>query len=143
APGRRRGLGGAAPGIGGIGGGAIGGGAIGPVSPGLGGLPGAPDLPTPGLPAPNTGVPEIEGLYGQTTDTLNRPPAGPIERRVIGTVPTIAERAGTGATAIRSPNRPRTSRIPAAGERRFVSNEVLLGLPSNLSPQALDALARR
>ena len=38
---------------------------------------------------------------------------------------------------------PRASRVPPAGERRFVAFEVLVGLPSNLTQQALDALARR
>ena len=37
----------------------------------------------------------------------------------------------------------RRSGIPPVGERRYVPNEVVVALPSALSPQALDALARR
>src|SRR5262249_33966551 len=37
----------------------------------------------------------------------------------------------------------RRSGVPPLGERRFVPNEVVVRLPSNLSPDALDALARR
>src|SRR5262249_59368176 len=38
---------------------------------------------------------------------------------------------------------PRASRVPPAGEQRYMAFEVLVGLPSNLTQQALDALARR
>src|SRR5207237_9828497 len=38
---------------------------------------------------------------------------------------------------------PGPTRAPPAGERRFVAYEVLVGVPSNLTQQALDALARR
>jgi len=37
----------------------------------------------------------------------------------------------------------KASRVPPPGERRFIANEVLLGLPSGLSERALDLLARR
>ncbi len=38
---------------------------------------------------------------------------------------------------------PRSFTAPPAWEHRFVQDEVVLGVPSTLSPQALDALARR
>src|SRR5205823_4353964 len=43
----------------------------------------------------------------------------------------------------RNLNRATASRVPPVSERRYLSNEVLLGLPSNLTAQALDSLARR
>jgi subtilisin family serine protease len=46
--------------------------------------------------------------------------------------------ATTGQPAI-----PRRSGVPPAGERRFVPSEVVISLPSNLSPETLDALASR
>jgi subtilisin family serine protease len=138
-------------GLGGLGGGGGGGmigspgiGGVGPSVSGLGnqfGVPSAPDLPgavgsdlNRGLSVPSTGLTTpVEGLYGQTGDLLNR-------RSVIGTVPGRVLPKGPALTA---PNRSAVSRVPPATERRYIANEVLLGLPSNLSNQALDALARR
>jgi subtilisin family serine protease len=45
-----------------------------------------------------------------------------------------------------NPQRPpqlRTSGVPPSGELRFVPREVIVRLPSNISPQTLEALARR
>ena len=57
-----------------------------------------------------------------------------------GSVPDLANQAigkGTAATARRR------SGAPPAGERRFVPNEIVLRMPSTLTGQALDDLARR
>jgi hypothetical protein len=138
----------------GLGGGSLGGsgsaiGGIGSTSPGVGGPPGPPNITAPNgsdlprtLPAPSADLP-VDGLYGPAGDTLSRNPVGSIDQRVTGAVPNTATRAVTGVPAVRAQNRPRTSRVPPVGEQRFVNNEVLLGLPSGLSAQALDALASR
>jgi subtilisin family serine protease len=109
-------------------------GPVGPISPGIGSLPGGADPSVGGTVGGVTGsvtnaVP-IEGLYDRTrdavTNTVRRAPAG------------------IGNTKDRLPGaRSRPSRVPAAGEQRFVATEVLLALPSNLTQQALDTLARR
>ncbi|HEY7302373.1 MAG TPA: S8 family serine peptidase [Xanthobacteraceae bacterium] len=103
-----------------------------------------PDLLAPGgsvldrgLPLPNAGaLPTtgnvIDGLYGQTRNTLDT------------TLGAVNGALGTGrAGAATLPNATRTSRIPPRGERRFVANEVVIGLRSNASQQTLDSLMRR
>src|SRR5262245_48384201 len=71
----------------------------------------------------------IEGLYERTIDTAKQA-AGKSKDKVGKGLPGAGRQGGP-------------SRVPPAGERRFVPTEVLVGLPSNLTPQALDALARR
>jgi subtilisin family serine protease len=144
-----RGLGGSGPGIGSIG--ALGSGSAPVASPGF---PSAPtgsvgsDLRTP-LPGPTSSIPESpigrNTVTNSVTNTLNGDVTAPIAntagraRTALGdTVNRIGENAGFARTAA-----PGRSRVPPAGERRFVANEVLVGLPSNLTPQALDTLARR
>ena len=132
-----RGLGGS-----GIGGSGIGG--IGSVSPGVGSGPRSPDIPLGGtttdiqrtLPAPNSST--IDGITGRTIDSASRGVVDPLEQQLRNTVGNPANLA-----APRPATGPRASRVPPPGEQRFVSTEVLVGLPSNLSPQALDALAQR
>src|SRR5271169_146848 len=81
---------------------------------GVGGF--GPDLPTPGGP----GLPPV--------------PVGAVGRQVTGT-PSKPLTATNPAARTRSRQ---ISRVPPAGEQRYVKNEVLLGLPSNLSDRALD-----
>jgi subtilisin family serine protease len=106
----------------------------------LGGVPSGPDLPgaigsdlnrTLSVPSPGLTTP-VEGLYDQTGDLLNQPVIGTVPGRVLPKAPVLT-----------APNRGAVSRVPPVTERRYIANEVLLGLPSNLSSQAIDALARR
>jgi hypothetical protein len=60
-------------------------------------------------------------------------------RGVTGAIGDGLNRGGTSGT----PAAPRRSGAPPAGERRFVPDEVVVGLPSNLSRRAVDELARR
>jgi hypothetical protein len=166
AQGQLRGLGGGGL-SGGIGGGGIGGGggfggsalpggsaipSI-PSNPGSSAIPstsGVPDLLAPsgsvldrGLPSPNTGsLPNagnvVDGLYGQTRNTLDGS-LGSIQRGALGAGTGLTGRAGAAPIS----NATRTSRVPPPGERRFVGNEVVIGLRSNVSQQALDNLIRR
>ena len=146
AQGQLRGLGGGT-GIGGIGG--LGGSAIPGNSaiPNLGNPSGMPDPLAPGgsvldrgLPTPNSRD-VFDPLYGRTREILDGNPVGSIERGALGVGKDLGARAG--AAVLPGGNRPRTSRLPPAGERRFVSNEVIVSLPSTASPQTLDTLIRR
>ena len=105
-------------------------GAVSPVNPGIGSFPGNTDLSVSGTVGTITNAVPIEGLYDRAsnavTNTLNR------TTTAIGN----AKDQPPGS-------QPRASRVPPAGERRFVATEVLVALPSNLTQQALDALARR
>jgi subtilase family protein/fervidolysin-like protein len=69
------------------------------------------------------------GASGPRTLVLNRNPSAVVRDRF----------APLGDAAFE----PRSFTVPMAGETRFVPNEVVVGVPSNLSAQQLDALARR
>ncbi len=147
-----RGLGGSA---GGLGGGIVGGRGIAPPDLGndtgrgggpLGGaVPGAPPLPSTDAPTGRINTNAI-------TNTLNGPVLGTVTGPVTNTlsVPRDTIR-GLGGTLDRSARNVtgaagtvvRRSGVPPAGERRFVPNEVVVGLPTSLSPQVLDGLLRR
>jgi subtilisin family serine protease len=71
------------------------------------------------------------------TDKLSDPLA-----TLQGSIGAVRERAVRAAASDR-PNPIRRTGVPPPGEQRFVPGEVVIGLPSNLSPQALDELARR
>jgi hypothetical protein len=144
------------PGIGG-------GGGIGPIgAPGIGGgglgVPnlGSPGIGSPGLPNTPSGpdvvhTPQLPGGLPNTsgiTDPLTRP-RDTVTNTLSGSVRNLS-----GAVRDRVPNalarpgqllRPgqRLSGVPPVGERRFIPDEVVVGLPSNLSSQAIDTLARR
>ena len=86
-------------------------------------------------------------MTNSVTNTLNGDVTAPLAntagraRTALGdTVGRIGENTGIGRVATPAQGR---SRVPPVGEQRFVADEVLVGLPSNLTPQALDALARR
>ncbi len=148
------GLGGGGPlgGIGGVGGiGGIGGigGSVGLGNtigvPGSNGIPDAPSnsiigpklnipLGGPAAPSlPNTGS-VANTLNGTTSNALALP--GRVTNGLGNTVNQAVRR-----TQAASPRR--RSGVPPAGETRFVGGEVMLRLPSSLTDQALDALARR
>jgi hypothetical protein len=136
-----RGLSGSSP-IGGVVGGRV--------DPGNIGVTGAGNLPES---APSTSGP----IIGPTLSVPIRDPAPPRPDTVTNTLngsvgdalslpgratnqlgSTLGQRAG----AI-TPNPRRQSGVPPRNERRFVPNEVMVRLPSTLSEEALDALARR
>lgn len=148
-----RGLGSAGGGLGGVG----------SASSGVGnlGLPGAAQLPSgspdligtgvnvpfgtgvqPVLPRPDLGtIPNISPTINSVTNTIN------------GTVPNTLSIPGQVTNGLASTVNPlgrnlasasaRRSGVPPVGERRYVSNEVVVSLPANLTPQALEALGRR
>ncbi len=147
------GLGGAVPlgGIGGIGGsiGGIGG------SVGLGntiGVPGSngiPDAPSNSIIGPKLNIP-LGSLTqpslpntGSVTNTLNSTTSNALALpgQITNGLGNTVNQAVRGTQAATSPRR--RSGVPPAGETRFVGGEVMLRLPSNLTEQALDALARR
>jgi hypothetical protein len=118
-------------------------GQIGATNPGAGLFPGNTDLSVGDTVGIITNAVPIEGLYdgvrNAVTNTINRTtsaigngignPKSPLGKGPLGKGPPGAQ--------------PRPSRVPPAGELRFVAYEVLVGLPSNLTQQAIDTLARR
>jgi hypothetical protein len=113
-------------------------GSVGAVNPGAGLFPGNTDLSVGDTVGIITNAVPIEGLYdgvrNTVTNTLNR------TTTAIGNgIGNPKDPLGKGSPGAQ----PRPSRVPPAGEQRFVAFEVLVGLPSNLTQQAIDALARR
>ncbi|MEA2989586.1 MAG: hypothetical protein QOG83_2297 [Alphaproteobacteria bacterium] len=100
-------------------------------------VPLSPTLPT-------VRNPTVDGLSGRVNTTVTNTidgagnQLGRATDRIGDTVNAAARNLGP-----RPLTGPRASRVPPAGERRFVNNEVLVGLPSSLSAQALDALSSR
>jgi subtilase family protein len=113
-------------------------GQIGATNPGAGLFPGNTDLSWSDTVGTITNAVPIEGLYdgvkNTVTNTLQRTTTA--IGKGIGNPKDPLGKASPGT-------QPRASRVPLAGERRFVAFEVLVGLPSNLTQQALDTLARR
>src|SRR5262245_33756930 len=103
---------------------------VGALNPGAGLFPGNTDLSVSGTVGIITNAVPIEGLYDGATNAVTNT----LRQTGIGNPKDPLGKGGTQA---------RPSRVPPAGERRFVSFEVLVALPSNLTQQALDALARR
>ena len=156
-------LGGGSP-LGGIGGGLGGIGGIG----GVGGIGAGSNIGVPGtsvIPQPSTnqiigpsfsvpignGVPSNLPGTGTVTNTVN----GTVSNTVNGTVPNAMAlpgrtingvgntlnqtvRGAPGALA-----QSRRSGVPPAGERRFIVDEVMVRLPSNLTARATEEIARR
>jgi fervidolysin-like protein/subtilase family protein len=138
---------------GGLGGGGIGGSGLGGTALGTGsGAIGSTDQ-TLGSTANNvTGTVggATSSVTGAASSTIDRvPPVNSVTNSLMGSVrnavstatnpavnPNALGRNGTGQNA-------RGSGVPPAGERRFVPNEVVVGLASNMSPVALGELARR
>ena len=115
------------PNIGGIGGGS--------------GLPGS-DSSFPSVPDNSIGIGvRIPSDFGATAPTL--PSVDPLRSLPKpGTITNTLANPSPGRAAGKSVA-PRRSGVPPAGERRFVPDEVVVRLPSNLSRQALDELASR
>jgi hypothetical protein len=113
-------------------------GQIGATNPGAGFFPGNTDLSVSGTVGVITNAVPIEGLY----DGVSNAVTNTIKR----TTTTIGNGIGNPKDPLAkgAPGaQPRASRAPPAGEQRFVAFEVLVGLPSNLTQQALNALARQ
>ena len=111
---------------------------VGATNPGAGLFPGNTDLSVSGTVGIITNAVPIEGLY----DGVNN--------AVTNTITWTTTAIGKGIGNPKDPlgkgppgAQSRASRVPPAGERRFVAFEVLVGLPSNLTQQAIDTLARR
>jgi subtilisin family serine protease len=125
-----RGLGGG----GGIGGVSIGGGAPGLPAPGLDGLgaavpqSGVIDRVTPALPSPDALDTTVNSAPSAVLDTIADP---------------LAKGTQIGDRLAGRRGRSRPSGVPPAGERRFVLDEVMVSIPSNISRHAFDELARR
>jgi subtilisin family serine protease len=131
-----RGAGVPVPSVGGIGGGAI-----------PGGVP-RQDLPSTNLPGdfrlpPGSAVDPVSRPLPRDniTNTIDRAPGLPDARRTIegaGKAVKGVPKTKTGKQVAQ-----KASRVPPSSENRFVATEVLIGLPSNVSEQALDALATK
>jgi Subtilase family/Fervidolysin N-terminal prodomain len=91
---------------------------------------------------PALSVPLGPAPTGTLTDTLNGPVTGTVSNVTHGAANTV-NRAGQNLANAKQALPARRSGVPPVGERRYVPNEVVVTLPSTLSPQALDALARR
>ena len=132
----------------------VGGGAVGNV-----GLPGSSSLPNvgggggSGLPGSSSSFPSVPdnsislGLRIRTDFGDTAPPSLP-RPDPLGLVPKSGKVTSTianPASNIRGARPPaqRGSGVPPVGERRFAPDEVVVRLPSNLSPQALEELAGR
>jgi hypothetical protein len=137
-------------GLGGAGGGGLGGTAISAGTGGLG-LPSA-DQTVGGATSGVTGTASsaTSSIPGTVSSTIDRvPPLNSVTNSLMGGVrnavsnatnpalnPNALGRNGAGQ------NIPRSG-VPPVGERRFVPNEVVVGLASNISQRELDALAQR
>jgi hypothetical protein len=157
-----KGLGGG--GVGGLGGGGgIGVGNLGIGTPGsVVGIPGSgPQLPStpdgvrfgvtipggfgdslqPALPRADGVGTTVNSTTTGVTNTLTNTVTNSLSnvRGVTGTIGDSISRSGASG----SPAAPRRSGVPPAGERRFVPDEVVVGLPSNFSRRTVDELARR
>jgi subtilisin family serine protease len=166
------GLGGTGLGGTGLGGTGLGGVDLGGVGLGVTDLGGSGGLPTPtltipfpGPSAPSDAVNTVKGAQGAVSSTLARPAplnsvtnslAGSVTGAASGVTNTLLGPNGNpigqlGAVARQVQNQgqnqaqntdPRSG-VPPAGERRYVPREVVIGFASDISPRALDDLARR
>jgi hypothetical protein len=109
-------------------------GSVGATNPGAGLFPGNTDLSVSGSVGIITNAVPIEGLYDGVNNTVTN-----TIKRTTTAIGNPKDPLGKGSPGAQ----PRPSRVPPAGERRFVAYEVLVGLPSNLTQQALNALAQR
>jgi subtilisin family serine protease len=122
----------------GLGSGVVGNGATLPGLPGNGpALPSRQDGINLGVTIPsNFGSPTLPSLPApDPIGTVTNP--GTITNTLTSPLPNLGR--ATGGTPVAQ----RRSGVPPVGERRYVPDEVVVRLPSNLSPQALDDLARR
>jgi hypothetical protein len=89
----------------------------------------------------------VTGTVSSTVDRV--PPLNSVTNSLIGSVRNAVSNATDPALNPNAPGRNGTgqniprSGVPPAGERRFVPNEVIVGLASNISQRELDMLAQR
>jgi subtilisin family serine protease len=107
---------------------------VGATNPGAGLFPGNTDLSVGDTVGIITNAVPIEGLYDGVSKTVTN-----TLKQTTSAIGNPKSPLGKGPPGAQS----RASRVPPAGERRFVAFEVLVGLPSNLTQQAIDTLARR
>jgi subtilisin family serine protease len=93
-------------------------------------------------PSPAPAGPLSTTLTNTLNNTLNRDIPRTLSSATQGAANTV-NRAGQGLANAKQGLPARRSSVPPVGERRYVPSEVVIALPSTLSPQALDALARR
>jgi subtilisin family serine protease len=136
----------------GIGGSGLGGGGLGGTAVGTGSsvLGSTDQTVNSTVGSANSATNNVTGTVSSTVDRA--PPLNSVTNSLMGGVrnavsnatnpalnPNAIGRNGTGPnTASRG-----RSGVPPVGERRFVPNEVVVGLASNMTPQALGALAQR
>jgi hypothetical protein len=164
------GLGGTGLGGTGLGGTGLGGVDLGGVGLGvtdLGGSGGLPSptltIPFPGPSTPGDAVSTVKGAQGAVSSALARPTplnsvtnslAGSVTGAASGVTNTLLGPNGSPISQLGAASRqvqnqvqntdPRSrSGVPPAGERRYVPREVVVGIASDISPRALDDLARR
>jgi subtilisin family serine protease len=135
----------------GLGGGGLGGGLGGTGS----GVIGSTDQTVSGTANSVTGTASgaTNGVTGTVSSTIDRvPPLNSVTNSLMGGVRNAVSNATNPATNPNALGRNGTgqnvasrgrSGVPPAGERRFVPNEVVVGLASNITPQALAELAQR
>ena len=139
---------------------------LGGVGLGVTDLGGSGGLPTPTLtipfPGPSTrgdAVSAVKGAQGAVSSTLARPTplnsvtnslAGSVTGAASGVTNTLLGPNGTPISPLGAVSRQvqntdpgNRSGVPPAGERRYVPREVVIGIASDISPRALDDLARR
>jgi subtilisin family serine protease len=95
----------------------------------------AADPTLPSVPRPDLSQPALTRPVDTVTNTLSGSVGNTlaVPSRATGQLGNAANRG-----AARAP-----SGVPPVGERRFVPDEVMIRLPGNMSPQAVDELARR
>jgi Subtilase family len=96
-----------------------------------------PALPQPALQRPDAAGAVVNAKTTGVTTALTKGLSN--VRGARGTIGNGINRSGASG----SPAAPRRSGVPLVGERRFVPDEVVVGLPSSLSRRAVDDLARR
>ncbi len=159
-------------GIGGSGGGGIdlggtdlggsgvnGSGALGLGLTNLGGMP-APTLSIPlqGPAVPSEAAGTVKGVQATASSAARATPVNTVTNSLAGSVTGAASRTtntllgptgnpisplGAASRQLQNTDPRNRSGVPPAGERRYVAREVVIGLASDMSPRALDDLARR
>jgi hypothetical protein len=157
------GLGGGAAGLGGsLGGAASGFGGSGLGGSGLGGSGSLPSpsltFPFPGQSTPSDAVGAADSAQGTVSNLARPAPLNTVTNSLAGSVTGAASRTtntllgptgnpigqlGAASRQAQGADPRNRSGVPPAGERRYVAREVVIGLASDLSPRALDDLARR
>ena len=125
----------------------------------LGGMP-APTLsiPLPGPAVPSEAAGTVKGVQATASSAARATPVNTVTNSLAGSVTGAASRTtntllgptgnpiaplGAASRQLQNTDPRNRSGVPPAGERRYVAREVVIGLASDMSPRALDDLARR